>query len=128
MSSPIPFQASNVSIGTSLTLLVELPLAGLAPQISFQVVNAATSAAATDNFVILRKIHDAGDWLSYIGGTDFQIATSKCNASTPGPHQLPPGESAWVDVDCGAAVGVQLWASASGGAVVSVLGGARTSW
>jgi hypothetical protein len=128
MSSPIPFQATSISVGATSTLLIELPLAGLQPQISFQVVNAAASAAATSDFLILRKLHDAGDWLSYLGGTDFQVATSKCNASTPGPQALPPGQSAWVDVDCGAAIAVQLWASAaSGGAMLSVFGGARTA-
>lgn len=128
MSSPVPFQASSVGVGTTSTLLIELSLLGLQPQISFQVINAAASAGGTVDFLILRKLHDAGDWLAYIGGSDFATATSKCNASTPGPQALPPGQSAWVDVDCGAAVTVQLWATAgSGGATVSVFGGARTA-
>ena len=125
MPAPIPFQATNVTVGTSLTKLIEIPLAGLDRDISFEIVNAGGSAT-TNNFVIVRRLHDAGDWLNYLGGTDFTAATSKCTSSTPGPHALPGGQNAWVDVDCGAAVAVQLYASvASGTAVVSVYGGAR---
>ncbi len=106
-------------------MLLQIPLAGLEPLISFQLINAAGSSA-TNNFLIVRQLHDAGGWLNYLGGTDFQTATSKCIASIPGPHQLPAGQSAWVDVDCGSAVMVQLWASvASGTAVLSVFGGGR---
>jgi hypothetical protein len=121
----IPFQANNITVGTSLTQLLQFPLAGLDRLISFQLINAAGSSTL-NNFLIVRQLHDAGNWLNYLGGTDFQTATSKCIASTPGPHQLPAGQSAWVDVDCGAAVMIQLWASvASGSAVVSVFGGGR---
>jgi hypothetical protein len=125
MPAAIPFQANNITVGTSLTLLAQVPLAGLDRDISFELSNAAGSAT-TSNFVIVRKLHDQGDWLNYLGGTDFATATSKCIASTPGPHQLPAGQTAWVDVDRGSAVAVQLWASvASGTAVLSVFGGGR---
>ncbi len=125
MSNTIPFQANNIQVGTALKLLLQIPLAGLDRQISFQLIN-ATDSATTNNFVIMRQLHDLGTWLPYLGGADFQTATSKCIASTPGPHQLPGGQSAWVDVDCGAAVAVQLWASVGAGtAVLTVLGGGR---
>lgn len=125
MPGTIPFQANNISVGTTLKMLLQFPLIGLDRLISFQLQNTAGSAT-TNNFVIIRQLHDAGAWLPYLGGTDFQTATSKCIASTPGPHQLPAGQSGWVDVDCGAAVAVQLWASvASGTAVLSVFGGGR---
>jgi len=125
MPNTIPFQANNITLGTTLKMLLQIPLAGLGAQISFELANAAGSATL-NNFVIIRQLHDMGNWLPYLGGTDFETATSKCIASTPGPHQLPAGQSAWVDVDCGAAVAVQLWASvASGTAVVSVYGGGR---
>jgi hypothetical protein len=125
MPAPIPFQAPNITVGTTLTLLIEIPLAGLDPNISFEVSNALGSST-TNDFVIARKLHDAGDWLNYLGGSDFAAATSKCISSTPSPAELPAGQSAWVDVDCGTAVAVQLWASvASGSAVISVFGGAR---
>jgi hypothetical protein len=121
----IPFQANTISIGTTLTKLLQIPLAGLGGQISFELQNAAGSST-TDNFVILRQLHDQGSWLPYLGANDFQTASNKCIASTPGPNQLPAGQSAWIDVDCGAAVAVQLWASvASGTAVLSVFGGGR---
>jgi hypothetical protein len=126
MPAPIPFQALNISVGTTLTKLIEIPLAGLDRDISFEIANAAGSAT-TSNFAIYRKLHDQGDWLPYLGGSDFATATTKCTASTPGPQALPAGESAWVDVDCGAAVAVQLWAAvASGTATLSVYGGGRT--
>ena len=126
MPAPIPFQALNVSVGTSLTKLIEIPLAGLDRDISFEIANAAGSAT-TSNFVIMRKLHDCGDWLNYLSGSDFATATSKFDASTPGPQALPAGQSAWVDVDCGAAVAVQLWAAvASGTATLNVYGGGRT--
>ena len=125
MPAPIPFQANAVVVSTTLTKLIEVSLAGLDKDISFEIVNAAGSST-TSNFVILRRLHDAGDWLNYIGGSDFATATSKCTSSSPGPHALPAGQSAWVDVDCGAAVGIQLWAAvASGTATLSVFGGAR---
>jgi hypothetical protein len=125
MPAAIPFQANNINVGTTLTLICQIPLAGLDHDISFEVSNAAGSST-TNNFVIIRKLHDSGDWLNYLGGSDFATATSKCIASTPGPHQLPAGQTAWVDVDCGSAVSVQLWASvASGTAVISVYGGGR---
>ncbi len=125
MPAAIPFQSTSITVGTALTLLAQVPLAGLDRDISFEVFNAAGSAT-TNNFVIVRKLHDAGDWLNYLGGTDLATATSKCIASTPGPHQLPAGQTAWVDVDCGSAVAVQLWASvAAGTAVLSVFGGGR---
>jgi hypothetical protein len=125
MSSLIPFQANNIAVGTSLTLLAQFPRAGMDRRISFEVFNAAGSST-TNNFVLMRKLHDAGNWLVYLSGTDFATVTIRTSASTPGPHQLPAGQSAWVDVDCGAAVAVQLWASvASGSAVVSVFGGGR---
>lgn len=121
----IPFQANNITIGTTLTKLLQIPLAGLGGQLSFELFN-ATGSATTNNFVIIRQLHDQGSWLPYVGSTDFQTATNKFIASTPGPNQLPAGQSAWVDVDCGSAVAVQLWASvASGTAVVSVFGGSR---
>jgi hypothetical protein len=121
----IPFQANNIPVTATLTKLLQIPLAGLGAQISFELFN-ATGSATTNNFVIVRQLHDQGSWLPYVGGTDFQTATNKFIASTPGPNQLPAGQSAWVDVDCGAAVAVQLWASvASGTAVVSVYGGTR---
>jgi hypothetical protein len=121
----IPFQANNITVSTTLTKLLQIPLAGLGGQLSFELVN-ATGSSTTSNFVIIRQLHDQGSWLPYLGGTDFQTATNKCIASIPGPNQLPAGQSAWVDVDCGAAVAVQLWASvASGTAVVSVFGGSR---
>jgi hypothetical protein len=127
MPAPIPFQAINISVGTTLTKLIEVPLAGLDKDVSFELVN-ATGGSATNNFVIIRRLHDAGSWLNYLGGSDFVTATNKCIASTPGPHVLPAGQSAWVDVDCGAAVAVQLWASvASGTATLTVLGGARVA-
>ena len=126
MPNAIPFQSTNVTVGPALTLVATVPLAGLDRDVSFEVSSAAGSAAATNNFVVARKLHDAGDWLNYLGGTDFATATSKCVASNPGPHQLPPGGNCWVDLDCGAAVAIQLWASvASGTATVSVFGGAR---
>ena len=125
MPNAIPFQANNVTVGPTLTLLATVSLAGLDRDVSFEVQSGGGSAT-TNNFVLVRKLHDAGDWLDYLGGTDFATATSKCVSSTPGPHQLPAGTSAWVDVDCGAAVAIQLWASvASGTAVLSVFGGAR---
>jgi hypothetical protein len=125
MGAPIPFQAVNIAVGTSLTKLLEIPLAGLDRDISFELFSAAGSAT-TNNFVILRRLHDSGDWLNYIGGSDFATATSKCTSSTPGPQALPANQSAWVDIDCGAAIAVQLWASvASGTATLSVYGGAR---
>jgi len=125
MPTIIPFQANSITVGTTLQMLLQIPLAGLGGQISFELANAAGSSA-TNNFVILRRLHDTGSWMPYLGGTDFQTATSKCIASTPGPNQLPAGQSSWVDVDCGAAVMVQLWASvASGSAVLSVFGGGR---
>ncbi len=125
MPGTIPFQANRITVGTALTKLIEIPLAGLDPSISFELSSAAGSAT-TNNFVIVRKLHDAGDWLNYLGGSDFNAATTKCTSSTPGPNALPAGQSAWVDVDCGAAVAVQLWASVeSGSAVLSVFGGAR---
>jgi hypothetical protein len=125
MPAPIPFQASNVTVGTTLTKLIEVPLAGLDKDLSFE-LQSAVGSATTNNFVIVRRLHDSGAWLNYLGGTDFANPTSKCIASTPGPHALPASTSAWVDVDCGAAVAVQLWASvASGTATLSVLGGAR---
>jgi hypothetical protein len=121
----IPFQANNITVGTTLQLLLQIPLTSLGGKISFELFNAAGSAT-TSNFVILRQLHDQGSWLPYLGGSDFQTATSKCIASTPGPNQLPAGQSAWVDVDCGAAVMVQLWASvAAGTAVLSVFGGSK---
>ena len=126
MSSPIPFQALNISVGTSLTKLIEIPLAGLDRDISFEIASAPGSAT-TNNFLIMRKLHDNGDWLNYLGGSDFATATTKSTASTPGPQALPAGQSAWVDIDCGAAVAVQLWAAvASGTATISVYGGGRT--
>ena len=127
MPQVIPFQAANVTVGPTLTLVATVPLAGLDPTaISFELRSATTSEAATADFVIARKLHDAGRWLDYLGGGDFGTATSKSASSSPGPHQLPPGGSAWVDVDCGAAVAIQLWASvASGSAVLSVFGGAK---
>jgi hypothetical protein len=122
MSTTIPFSATHITVGTSLTMLLQIPLFGLDRLISFQLSNAAGSAT-TNNFQIIRQLHANGDWLPYLGGTDFETATSKCIASTPGPHQLPAGQSAWVDVDCGHAVAVQLWASvAAGSAVLSVFG------
>jgi hypothetical protein len=125
MPNAIPFQANNVSVGTTLTLVATVSLAGLDRDVSFEVQSAAGSAT-TNNFVLVRKLHDAGDWLDYLGGTDFATATSKCVSSTPGPQALPAATSACVDVDCGAAVAIQLWASvASGTAVLSVFGGAR---
>jgi len=125
LPNTIPFQANNISVGTTLKMLLQIPLAGLDRQISFELFNKAGSST-TSNFVIIRQLHDQGSWLPYLAGTDFETATSKCIASTPGPHQLPAGQSAWVDVDCGAAVAVQLWASVgSGTAVVSVFGGGR---
>ncbi len=125
MPSTIPFQANNVTIGTTLKMLLQIPVMNLDRLISFQIASAAGSAT-TNNFVIIRQLHDAGSWLPYLGGTDFETATSKCIASTPGPHQLPGGQQAWVDVDCGAAVAVQLWASVgSGTAVLSVFGGGK---
>jgi hypothetical protein len=125
MPAPIPFQAVNVLVGTALTKLLELPLAGLDGNISFELFSAAGSAT-TNNFSILRRLHDSGDWLNYISGSDFATATSKYTPSIPGPQALPAGQSAWVDVDCGAAIGVQLWASvASGTATLTVYGGAR---
>ncbi len=125
MPAAIPFQANNVTVGTALTLLATVPLAGLGGLVSFEVQSAAGSATTAD-FVIVRKLHDAGDWLNYLGGTDFATATSKSVSSTPGPHQLPAGGNAWVDVDCGAAIAIQLWASvAAGTAMLSVFGGAR---
>jgi hypothetical protein len=125
MPARIPFQAVNVTVGTSLTKVLEVPLAGLDRDISFELSNAAGSAT-TNNFVILRRLHDLGDWLNYIGGSDFGTATSKCTSSSPGPNALAAGQNAWVDVDCGAAIGVQLWASvASGTAVLTIYGGAR---
>ena len=126
MPTAIPFQAVNVPVGPALTLVATVPLAGLGPLLSVQVTTGPGSAATAD-FVIARKLHDAGDWLPYLGGGDFAVATSKCVGSTPGPHQLPAGGgTAWVDVDCGAAVAVQLWAAtAAGTATVSVFGGAR---
>src|SRR5258708_5165387 len=114
MPSTIPFQANNISVGTTLKMLLQVPLANLDRLISFQLFRAAGSAT-TNNFVIIRQLHDAGSWLPYLGGSDFETATSKCIASTPGPHQLPAGQSAWVDVDCGAVVAVQLWASVASG-------------
>ncbi len=125
MPGAIPFQANNVTVGTTLTLLATVSLAGLDHDVSFELRSAAGSATTAD-FVIVRKLHDAGGWLDYLGGNDFATATSKCVSSTPGPHQLPADSSAWVDVDCGAAVAIQLWAKvASGTAVLSVFGGAR---
>jgi hypothetical protein len=125
MPSAIPFQANTITVGTTLTMIAQVPLAGLDRDISFELSN-ATGSSTTNNFVIVRKLHDAGDWLNYLGGTDFATPTSKCIASTPGPHQLPAGQTAWVDVDCGSAVAIQLWASvASGTAVLSVYGGGR---
>ncbi len=125
MPNAIPFQANNVTVGTALTLVTTVSLAGLDRDVSLQVLSAAGSAP-TNDFVLTRKLHDAGGWLPYLGGADFDTATSKCVASSPGPHALPAGASAWVDVDCGAAVAIQLWASvASGTAVLSVFGGAR---
>jgi hypothetical protein len=125
MPNAIPFQANNITVGTSPTLLAQVPLAGLDRDISFELFNAA-GGAATSNFIVYRKLHDAGDWLPYLGGTDFATPTSKCVASTPGPHALPAGQSAWVDVDCGAAIAIQLWAQvASGTASLSLFGGAR---
>ena len=125
MPAPIPFQANNIVVGTSLTKLIEIPLAGLDKDVSFELQNAAGSST-TNNFVITRRLHDNGAWLNYLGGVDFANATSKCTASTPGPHALPANQSAWVDLDCGAAVTIQLWASvASGTATMSVFGGAR---
>ena len=126
-SATIPFQAVNVTVGPTLTLLATVPLAGLdGSTLSVQVRSAAGSAATVD-FVVARKLHDAGDWLAYLGGSDFATATAKCAASTPGPHQLPAGGgSAWADVDCGAAVAVQLWAAtAAGTASVTVLGSVK---
>ena len=121
----IPFQANNISVGTTLKMLLQIPLFGLDPRISFELSN-STGSATTNNFVIIRQLHDSGSWLPYLGGTDFETATSKCIASTPGPHQLSAGQSAWVDVDCGSAVAVQLWASvASGTASLSVFGGGK---
>ena len=73
----VPFQVERVSVGPALTLLLEIPLAGLQPNVSFQIVSDAGSAE-TNNFVILRKLHDAGDWLTYLGGSDFTVASSKC--------------------------------------------------
>jgi hypothetical protein len=125
MPGTIPFQANNISVGTTLKMLLQIPVANLDRLISFQLSSAAGSAS-TNNFVIIRQLHDAGSWLPYLGGSDFETATSKCVASTPGPHQLPAGQHAWVDVDCGAAVAVQLWARVgSGTAVLSVFGGGR---
>ena len=126
MPNQIPFQATNVTVGPALTLVATVPLAGgLAGAVSFEVRSAAGSATTSD-FVVVRKLHDAGSWLDYLGGGDFATATSKCVSSTPGPHELPAGGSAWVDVDCGAAVAVQLWAAvAAGTATLSVFGGAR---
>jgi hypothetical protein len=104
---------------------LQIPLAGLDRLISFQ-LSSASGSATLNNFVIVRQLHDAGSWLNYLGGSDFETATSKSIASTPGPHQLAAGQTAWADVDCGASVMVQLWASvASGSAVISVFGGAR---
>ncbi len=123
MSTLIPFQANNISVGTTLTLLLQTPRAGMDRRISFEVFNAAGSSTL-NNFTIMRKLHDAGNWLPYLSGADFATPTIRLIASAVGPHQLPAGQSAWVDVDCGAAVAVQLWASvASGSAVVSVFGG-----
>ncbi len=125
MPNTIPFQANNIIVGTSLTLLLQFPTAGLDRWISFEITSAAGSSA-TNNFVIARQLHDAGSWLNYIGGSDFQTATSKYIASLPGPNQLPAAQSAWVDVDCGACVMVQLWASvASATATLSVFGAAH---
>jgi len=125
MPSPIPFQANLITVGATLTKLIEVPLAGLDRDISFQIIN-LTGGSTLSNFVITRRLHDNGDWLNYLGGTDFATPTNKCVASNPGPHNLPASQSAWVDVDCGAAVAIQLWAQvASGTATVSVLGGAR---
>jgi hypothetical protein len=125
MANIIPFQANNILVGTSLKMILQIPLVGESRLISFQLSN-KTGSAATNNFAIVRQLHDAGSWLPYLAGTDFQVATSKCIASTPGPNQLAGGQSAWIDVDCGAAVAVQFWASAaSGTAVLSVFGGGR---
>jgi hypothetical protein len=123
--STIPVQANNITVGTTLTRILQIPLAGLDARLSFELANAAGSSTL-NNFVIYRQLHDQGSWLPYLGGPDFQTATIKCIASLPGPNQLPAGQSAWVDVDCGSAVMVQLWASvATGTAVVSVYGGSR---
>lgn len=125
MPAPIPFQANSVVVGATLTKLIEVSLAGLDKDISFELSNAAGSATL-GNFVIMRRLHDAGDWLNYIGGADFSTATSKCTASATGPQSLAAGQSAWVDVDCGAAVAIQLWAATTAGnATVSVFGGGR---
>src|ERR1700742_3915024 len=113
MSAPIPFQATNIVVGTSLTKLLEIPLAGLDRDISFQLFN--SGSAATNNFLVMRRLHDSGDWLNYLGGNDFTPATNKCICSSPGPQALPAGQSAWVDLDCGAAVAVQLWAAVASG-------------
>jgi hypothetical protein len=121
----IPFSINNITVGTSLTMLLQVPLFGLDRLISFQLSNAAGSST-TNNFRIVRQLHADGDWLPYLGGSDFEVATSKSIASTPGPHQLPGGQIAWVDVDCGHCVAVQLWASVgSGTGELSVYGAGR---
>jgi hypothetical protein len=125
--SPIPVN-QIVAVGTSLAPVGSpIILNGVARDVSLEVKN--TGAAALTGFKIQRQFIDNGDWVDWLTNTDFDTATTKCNASggTSGNkiYALAAGNIAWLDFDPGAVVAVQFLASAASATTLLLAGGVR---
>ena len=137
-TAQIPILATNQNVtSTTLAQVMTINVGGMANLVSIGILN--TGAAALNGFAIARQFVDGGPFFYYLGGTDFNTATSKLSASaansgvTPPlspPQSLPAGnattQAAWIDFDPGACTVIQLLASvASGTATLTIEGAVR---
>jgi hypothetical protein len=83
-----------------------------------------TGANALTGFAIRRQIVPGGDWLPYLGGSDFNAAIPGAIiavGTTNAPQSLGAGLSAWMDIDPGACESIQLQAQCGSSTTINIL-------
>ena len=113
------FDSVAVIAAAGLTDLAEIELKGDYDELLLEVVNGAVAVTLTD-FAVLLKLHQDGEWFSFLSGTDWDaidIADLYYVDST-GPHEVATGTIAQAIVNIHGAWAIKFQAA---GATASVI-------
>lgn len=113
----MPFEsAAEAAANGALTDIVEINCRGRGGSLVFEVQN-LDGAVALQNFALLAKAHENGDWQTLVSGTDWSAATAS------GPNTLAAASRAMVSVSIAPAWSIKFQARAASATVSTVVRG-----
>jgi len=101
---------SEVSVGTSATVILTLTPAGLFSAMVVEIASAAGSAASLNSFSVQRKDHAGGEWYDYLTtwASPYPLGLSYVSAT---PATLAADATVHLHIDIGSAYGIRLRAT-----------------